>query len=83
MKIELTSVAKKQLKKLPKSEIKKISRKLLSLRSNSFLGKRLKGELQNEYSLKAWPYRIIYIVPPKKDLVQIEDIRHRQGVYKK
>lgn len=82
MKIELTLKALKQIKKLPKNEAKKITRKLLSLEANPFSGKKLKGELKDRYSLRAWPYRIIYVVLAKKSKVQIEVIEHRQRIYK-
>ncbi len=80
MKIELTPTAKKQLKKLPKSEAKKIARKLFTLEISPYSGKKLEGKLKDRYSLRAWPYRIIYVIT--RNAIQVETIEHRQGVYK-
>lgn len=80
MEIELTSTAKKQLKKLPKSEVKKVARKLLSLASNPYAAKKLEGKLKGRYALRVWPYRIIYVISGKT--IQVDTIEHRQGVYK-
>lgn len=81
MEIELTPTAKKQLKKLPKSEVKKIARKLFSLESNPHSAKKLEGKLKDRYVIRAWPYRIIYVIVHNSK-IQIEIIEHRQGVYK-
>lgn len=82
MNVELTAVAKRQLPKLPRNEAQKVARKLLSLESAPFSGKKLQGKLRDRYSLKTWPYRIIYVVESKRKTVQVEAIEHRQGVYK-
>lgn len=82
MNVELTKRAKDQLKKLPKREATKIARKLLGLPSSPFMGKRLTGKLQNHYSIRAWPYRILYIVDKRRNTIQIDAIEHRQSVYK-
>jgi len=62
MNVELTKKAKRQLGNLPKSEAKKVARKLFQLERSPFTGKKLAGKLQTRYSLKAWPYRIIVTV---------------------
>ena len=50
----------KQVKKLSFSEKRKIVRKLELLSANPKSGKALKGDLKGLYSLRVWPYRIIY-----------------------
>lgn len=80
MEIELTPTAKKQLKKLPKPDIKKIARKLFFVGELPYSGKKLEGKLKNHYSIRAWPYRIIYII--ENNIIHINTIEHRQGVYK-
>ena len=40
------------------------------------------GKLKEEYSMRAWPYRILYSINMKRKLISIEIIQHRQGVYK-
>jgi mRNA interferase RelE/StbE len=72
--------AVKQLKKIPKVELKKIIKKLDILSTDPYVGKALKGEFKGLYSVKPWPYRIIYEITPKK--IIIYSISHRQGSYK-
>ncbi len=81
MKISLTNNAQRKLEKLPKGSEKKVLKKLLILEINPFSGKKLQGEMTGAYSLRAWPYRIIYTVNTKKDLLEVINIEHRQGVY--
>ncbi|KKQ33705.1 MAG: Plasmid stabilization system [Candidatus Collierbacteria bacterium GW2011_GWC2_44_18] len=80
MKIFYTSKAEKQLIGLPKSELKKIFSKIEKLSDESGAGKPLKGEFDGLYSLRAWPYRIIYKV--EEGALVICSVAHRQGVYK-
>lgn len=80
MQIEYKPQVIKQLKKLPVSEKKKVIRKLELLAMDPLTDRSLKGELGGLYSLRAWPYRIIYEI--KKDEIIIYSVAHRQGVYK-
>ncbi|MBI4089719.1 MAG: type II toxin-antitoxin system RelE/ParE family toxin [Candidatus Levybacteria bacterium] len=82
MQVILSKDAAKHFKRLPKSEKLKIEKKLLSLRDNPYSGKKLSGELNKSRSLKAWPYRIIYLINESKRTVEVSDILHRQGAYK-
>ena len=82
MKVEITSIAQKQLGQLPPSQAKKIAKKLQLLVLNPYLGKKLKGPLKEKYSLRAWPFRIIYVVEKNKHRVVVDVIEHRQGAYK-
>jgi len=81
MKIELTPTSKKQLNKLPKSDVRKIARKLLILETTPYIGKKLEGKLRDYYAIRAWPYRIIYFIN-RNTTIQVVIIEHRQGVYK-
>lgn len=80
-KVFLTDQAQKELLKLPSREKLKIQKKLLTLESNAFVGKKLVGKLSGFYSLKIWPYRAVYLVKENKE-VWVVHILHRQGVYK-
>ncbi len=81
MKIELTKIAFKQFSKLPRSEAKKIDRKLHELENDPFSAKKLEGKLKDRYVVRAWPYRTIYVIV-RNVKIQVEIIEHRQGVYK-
>lgn len=80
-KVFLTNQAQKELLKLPSYEKRKIQKKLLNLEANIFAGKKLAGKLSGFYSLKIWPYRVIYLIKENKE-VWVVHILHRQGVYK-
>lgn len=82
MKVYLTETAIKQYNALPKSEVKKINKKLLLLQQSPSTGKKLSGEYGGCFSIKAWPYRIIYTIDSKENEVWVSLIVHRQGAYK-
>ena len=78
-------VSKKAQKDLNKIDNRYRSRILVALSvlaDNPFVGKKLKGERDGEWSYRIWPYRIIYRVKNKELIVLIVRIGHRQGVYK-
>ncbi|MBU4210447.1 type II toxin-antitoxin system RelE/ParE family toxin [Patescibacteria group bacterium] len=80
MKLEFSPTAQKQLKKLPKHQIKKIIKKINLLEKDPNYGKKLQGELKNKFSLRAWPYRIVYKI--NNQILYIVVIQHRQSAYK-
>ena len=82
MEIIITPQAEKHLQKIPKSEQTKITRKIFLLQTEPLAGKKLTGVLSQLRSLRAWPYRIIYHIHEKTQIVHIVTIAHRQGVYK-
>jgi mRNA interferase RelE/StbE len=81
-KIYLTPNTQNLYKKIRDSKLKsKIKVGLAKLSQDPYLGKKLKGELEGQYSIKIWPYRILYYITPTKDIV-VTDIRHRKDVYR-
>lgn len=82
MDVILSKNAAKQFAHLPKIEQAKIKKKLLLLNEDPLAGKKLAGELENDRSLRAWPYRIIYTINQKGKRVEVSSILHRQGAYK-
>lgn len=59
----------------------KIIQGLRKLSQNPCAGKKLRGKLKGTYSLKIWPYRILYEFTPRKDMI-VTDIGHRKEVYR-
>ena len=82
MKVALSEDAEKQYSRLPNNARTKIKKKLLSLEQNPYSGKKLAGELSDFWSIRAWPYRIIYEINERAKRVEIHKIKHRQGAYK-
>lgn len=80
MEIFYTSRSEKQLVKIPKRELKKIFVKIEKLCLETSSGKALKGEFEGLFSIRSWPYRIIYKV--EKNKLIIFSVAHRQGAYK-
>lgn len=82
MKVALSEDAIKQYKKLPKASQTKINKKLFALEEDPYSGKKLSGEFKDFWTIRAWPYRIIYEINEKAKRVEVHKIRHRQGSYK-
>ena len=82
MEIILSNDAQKQFDKLRKSDQAKVRKKLLTLSENPMLGKKLSGDLIVLFSIRSWPYRILYERNKQKIRIEIHKIAHRQGVYK-
>ena len=74
--------AKKQYQRLPRREQLKIKKKIALLERDQLTGKKLGGELAGQYTLRAWPYRIIYTLEKKNRKIWVLSIAHRQGAYK-
>ena len=81
-KIFFNKEAEKQYQKIPKSIISRVRRSILNLAKNPYAGKKLQGKLAGNYSVRAWPYRIIYQIAKKSNIVIIVSILHRQRAYK-
>ena len=81
MRIIITPEAERHYLKLPKIEQKKVKKKISQLETNQTAGKKLVGKFSELYSLRAWPYRIIYYINPSHNSIYIITIAHRQGVY--
>lgn len=79
--VVFTPQALKQLEKLGKKDQRKIRRVVDYLVEDPFAGKKMRGEYKGQYTMRAWPYRIIYTIQKKKVTVYVLAIGHRQGIY--
>lgn len=79
MQLALSKNAEREYKKIPKRDQAKIKKKLASIEKDPYSGKKLGGELMSYYSVRAWPYRIIYKIDKEKKIIFVEKIQHRQG----
>lgn len=82
MQIFISHQAQKQFKNIPQNKQQKIREVLSSLAVTPHIGKPLRGQLEGNYSLRCWPYRIIYQIDGKNQQVFVLAIIHRQGAYK-
>ncbi len=78
----LTREAEKDLVKLPEQKRVLVFRALDGITSDPFLGKALKGELKGIYSLRVWPFRILYRIEKKKLIVLVLSIPQRKDAYR-
>ncbi len=80
--LRLKPSAQKQLDKLERNDHLRVDAMLLDIANNPFVGKKLGGELKGKYSVRAWPFRIIYDIYKKDLLVLVIRIKHRGGAYR-
>lgn len=79
--IRLTPSAEKEKEKLPEKDRLRLSVVFAVLRSNPYLGKKLRWKFAGFYALRSWPYRIVYEVDDTQKMVTIIRIRHRKDSY--
>lgn len=82
-KVKLTNRAEKELKRVDKRYLPKLSKLISLLKTDPFLGEKMSGEHKDSYRIKIPPLRIIYTPDFKGKIVLIEAIGHRQGIYKR
>jgi len=73
--------AEKELNNLPQKDYYRALAALSVLANNPFSGKKLEGKRTGQWSMRIWPYRIIYSIYKKELLIFIIAIGHRQGIY--
>jgi mRNA interferase RelE/StbE len=78
----LTKKAERSLAKAPVAVREKIIRSLTLLETDPFVGKPLKAEFEGLWTLRAWPFRIIYEIKKGKLIVLVLVIAHRKDVYR-
>lgn len=74
--------AEKEISKLPVKQIKRIRKSFDKILGDPLCGKKLQGRLSGLYSLRVWPYRVIYKIKSRKLLILVLKVGHRQKIYK-
>lgn len=82
MDVVLSRDAAKQFDRIPKIQRDKIVRKLKIIQGNPQIGKYLVGELSGIYSVRAWPYRLLYRIVKDQNQINVVRIAHRKDVYR-
>ncbi|MFH0851683.1 MAG: type II toxin-antitoxin system RelE/ParE family toxin [Candidatus Peregrinibacteria bacterium] len=80
--VELRPKARKALARLPREHQERIAVAIDTLSEDPFIGKKLEGKFRGAWTLRVWPYRIIYRIDRRVIAVEVLNIGHRQGVYK-
>jgi addiction module RelE/StbE family toxin len=78
----LSNRAKKDLKKLDKRYLLKVSNFIDILQTNPFIGKKMEGEFKNSYKIKIPPIRMIYTPNFENKVILVDTIGHRGDIYK-
>jgi mRNA-degrading endonuclease RelE of RelBE toxin-antitoxin system len=73
-KILIARRAEKNLAKIPTRYVERIRAKIAQLAIDPYIGKRLEAEYKNDYSIRVWPYRIIYTIRNKELIVEVIEI---------
>ena len=84
-KIEFSHLAAGELEKIYRADRKLYFRFIQAiepLKENPYLGKRLKGKLLGDYSLRVGDYRVIYTIHKNRLIVYIIDLGHRKEIYR-
>jgi len=71
----------KNINKLPEQYYARVLRVLGEIEANPFLGKKLHGKREGQYSFRVWPYRIVYKVYKNELLILVIDFGDRRDVY--
>ncbi|MCB1215418.1 MAG: type II toxin-antitoxin system mRNA interferase toxin, RelE/StbE family [Deltaproteobacteria bacterium] len=81
--LSFSKVVKKQQKKIPKADLEKIKKLLLSLQKDPgpMKCKKLRGGLQ-DYRIRYGDWRILYSVEDKKKQVLVYGILNRKEAYR-
>lgn len=83
-KIGFSRIAAEELRRIFKIERKlyfRIITAIEPLAQNPYLGKKLKGKFQDDYSLRVGDYRVIYSIQKDKLFICIIDVGHRREIY--
>ena len=78
----LSNQAEKFYKKLRKNVRARVREALITLESQPQAGKRLHGELRENYSLRVGKLRVIYYVSEKDKIIYVIAIGPRKTIYK-
>jgi mRNA interferase RelE/StbE len=80
-KVVLSRQTERFYKKLDEKDKTSIRECLISLENNAYVGKRLHGDLKENYSLRVGKSRIIYTVSEKDKIIFVIAIGPRKSVY--
>ena len=83
--VEFSNLAAKELAQIYTADNKiyyRLVTVIESLRGDPYQGKKLKGKLKGDYSVRVGDYRVVYSVHKAKLIIHVIDIGHRREVYR-
>jgi mRNA interferase RelE/StbE len=80
--IEIEPRARKEIRRLPIKDQDRVFAVFEELSKSPFSGKKLGGVHDGVYSLRVWPYRILYTIDRQVVLVTIVRVAHRKDAYR-
>lgn len=83
--VEFSNLAAKELQQIYTAD-NKIYHRLIavieSLRGDPYQGKKLKGKLKGDCSVRVGDYRVVYSIHKAKLIIYVIDIGHRREIYR-
>jgi mRNA interferase RelE/StbE len=82
-KVTFKKKAGKELRKLPSTVLKRVSKSIDDLEENPRPdgSKKLKGSDENTWRIRTGDYRVIYVIEDTIKIVEIRKVGHRKDVY--
>ena len=77
----MTPRAERNLGRLDRQVMVRVSRRIDTLAQQPRLGKPLKSRLRGKWSLRVGDYRVIYRINTTQRQVIVENVGHRRGIY--
>jgi mRNA interferase RelE/StbE len=78
----ISKIAEKNLAQLSLKDRRRIDLGFGKIMESPFAGKKLNGKLQGAYSIRVWPFRILYKIQQKKLVILVLKVVHRKEAYK-
>lgn len=75
--------ANKEYLKLPEKDQRRVGEAVDALKIQPFAGKKLEGEHDGYWSIRVWPYRIIYTIDKNIITITVVAIGQRKDVYRR
>lgn len=80
--INIKARAEKQIDKLSLRDSSRVMMAIYGLGMDPYIGKKLDGEFKGLWTLRVWPFRIIYEIQKGKLIVLVLKVGHRKDVYR-
>lgn len=77
--LRLDPKAEKQLNSIPSPYNERIKVTLSTIANNPWIGKKLRGKYEGSYTVRVWPYRIIYDIYKHDLLILVIKMKPRGG----